>query len=59
MYSWIQSGTRLKDAHIDLIPHIRIARDNVTGIIQSRPGKLDKMGLDGEIPKDEELDIDE
>lgn len=59
LYSWVQSGVRLKDAHVDLIPHIRIARENATGIVQSRPGRLDKMGLDGEMPKGEELDIDE
>ncbi|KLT44193.1 hypothetical protein CC85DRAFT_234130, partial [Cutaneotrichosporon oleaginosum] len=45
MYGWVESGTIIKSAHIDLLPWIRIARATPDVFVVSRKGKLDGMGL--------------
>ncbi|BEI81315.1 hypothetical protein CcaverHIS002_0204750 [Cutaneotrichosporon cavernicola] len=45
MYGWLENGTRIKSAHIDLLPMIRIAKDSPEVVVVSRKGKLDVMGL--------------
>jgi hypothetical protein len=47
MFGWVESGTIIKSAHIDLLPWIRIARDSPEVVVVSRKGKLDGMGLGG------------
>lgn len=48
MFGWVENGTRIKSAHIDLLPWVRIAKDTPEVVVTSRKGKLDGMGL-GEI----------
>lgn len=64
MYSWLESGTDLQNSHVDLLPHVRLAKDTPDVVVVSRPGKVGNMGLgdgvegDGEdwtaIPKETE-----
>ncbi|GMK57254.1 hypothetical protein CspeluHIS016_0400880 [Cutaneotrichosporon spelunceum] len=47
MFGWLENGTRIKSAHIDLLPWIRLAKESPEMIVVSRKGKLDGMGLGG------------
>lgn len=45
MSGWVESGTIIKSAHINLLPWIRIAKDTPEVVVVSRKGELDRMGL--------------
>lgn len=47
MSQWAEAGTRLKSAHVDLLPWVRIARGTPEVVTPSRPGQLAGMGLGG------------
>lgn len=58
MFNWVESGTIIKPAHIDLLPWIRVAKDTPETVVVSRKGRLDGMGLGSAGEVEAEMAVD-
>lgn len=49
VHSWITEELDITQSHLDLLPYVRVIKGKDDELVPARKGRLDKMGLEGDV----------